>query len=988
MSNLETLWNSTAALPVLTGEGAASLDDQLRAPAALALLRPFAIAAASSSLDAQQLEAVHFSLPSDLTETLEVARVSLLAFVQINWTGPELGLSAVELLAIASERTIDPSLLQSSVTDALTRGGEPAYHLAQDSFFLYFSLRLLHQLAATLTPGQELTHLVTWWRLRGANVLNRVLDSAVSIPDDLHHALSITSSWFDQTIASTQGPAQRRWQDIAARYGLEQGLLSQKLGQTNDAEDKFEAAAAQDGLVYHLTGALGKRTKWQKEAKTQLLLLARSRDDALTEEQASRPAEEVPATKQDTYRDEVTSGFNAAPAENQDVRMPARYNLNDDTLLEQTEFTTNGETDRGDIPVALRGVDPNAQERLTPFDQSILLSLAMNMQNSSADALLTSEQMGAYVDRVLLHPMNWSVYTMGLLLRSRLEATRTRTVERSVLQLQALLDQMATAESPTAERLRLFFSLDLPPRWGLQAELAQRYLSIGSIRSALEIYSMLQMWEEVARCLQLLSRDQEATELVRDLLSGKKVEADEVLGRRRIEAQTAAPLQHIGAPRAAKLWCLLGDLEPDEAECHYKEAWSVSLERSARAARSLAGLAFRQSDFGGAITWFSRALALNPLYSKAWFVLGCAYMRQEQFGNAVAAFRRSTALDEEDADAWNNLASCYLQLDTPAASAMLQGKTQVDALPGNRKESRPDDDSDDEEEAISPALSRAGKMKKLAHKALSHALTHKRDSWRVWTNYLVVSIDVGDFLEAAHALGRVVEIRAAGGGADGPGPNDDKARGASERAELAIDFSSLQRLVGAAVRAGQSAVTEAQQARADGPGSQAATTAAASAAHARTLLRSVFTLFDSVLLPRVSDSMQLWQLYARLLMFQGSNRACILAHLRAWRASAPYEAAHDSVLDLPLIKAGTELLTETVEVMENLSLRPAEAAPTIALDRPDLPSSDKELVDATPAMKDWKFKARSLVREFAAHATDYEDTEDYDTLIELRNSLK
>lgn len=1025
----ERLWDATSALPKNSGLFPASedpLNAELRSPVALALWHPFAVAASSERLDGAKLDAVPVNVsPFGHLDALRVACASLLAFVQANWTGPDLSFTATELLH-ASDSTshglsVKHDTLQAAVTDALARGGEPAYHLAQDSFLLYVSIRLLDELAVSLSANSstpELVHLVTWWQLRAANTLNHVLDSPVSLPASLSSAVVAAERWLAQSTSHVaDGSSHERWHQISARLVLEHGIYLQKIGQTQLAESKLNAAASLSGLVYHLTGALGKRTKWQKEAKTQLLLLARSRDEALNQEKAytasnskdgdadfEKPTDIGHAER--GTRDEITSGFKAAPAEDQDPNMPSTYALNDDTLLEKTQYTplsvegVKSESDQKDdeqLPVELRGLDPNAQTPLTPFDQATLLALALNMQNSSADTLLTAEQVSAFVERVLLHPMNWSVYTMGLLLRSRLEANRTRTIERSVLQLQALLDQMATADSSADERLRLFFMLDLPSRWGMQAELAQRYLSIGSLRSSLEIYATLQMWEEVVRCLGLLSRDEEAKELVRDLLAGRKVEADEVLGRRRAEVQTSQPTEvvfaHLGAARAAKLWCLLGDLEPDQAEAHYHQAWETSQGRSAKAARSLGGWAFRRSEFDSAITWFTRALALNPLFSKAWFVLGCAYMRQEKFGEAVAAFRRSTALDEEDAEAWNNLASCYLQLDGVSAQAILMGKTSVDALPGRLSDDqdRPDQDSDDEEDnssSLNAAAHKPDRMKKLAHKALSHALTHKRDSWRVWTNYLVVSVDVGDFLEAAHALGRVVEIRAAGGGADGPGPGDAQARGADERAEAAIDFSSLQRLVGSAVRAGQSAVSEAQEASETGAGSQAAALAAAGAAHARTLLRAVFNLFDSVLLPRVSHSCQLWQLYARLLLFQGAIRSCIEAHMRAWLSSEPAVAAEDGALTQSLLAAGTELLKETTEVMENLSLRPAVAALTIVLDSPDVPSPDRPPIDPTPAMKDWKFKARSLVRTFAARSRDFEDTPEWAALIELRDSLK
>ena len=112
---------------------------------------------------------------------------------------------------------------------------------------------------------------------------------------------------------------------------------------------------------------------------------------------------------------------------------------------------------------------------------------------------------------------------MSLLLRARLESTRTRTVERSTLQLQALIDQMPTNDSSIRERLRFFHALDLPAKWSMQCELADRFVSIGMLRSALETYERIEMWEHVVQCLGLLGQHQEGRDIVRDLLEGRKL---------------------------------------------------------------------------------------------------------------------------------------------------------------------------------------------------------------------------------------------------------------------------------------------------------------------------------------------------------------------------------------------------------------------------------------------------------------------------------
>src|ERR1700753_1898758 len=48
----------------------------------------------------------------------------------------------------------------------------------------------------------------------------------------------------------------------------------------------------------------------------------------------------------------------------------------------------------------------------------------------------------------------------------------------------------------------------------------------------------------------------------------------------------------------------------------------------------------------------------------------------------------------------------------------------------------------------------------LAWRALKQGVKHGYDNWRMWMNYMVVSMDVGEFTEACRALGRIVERRA------------------------------------------------------------------------------------------------------------------------------------------------------------------------------------------------------------------------------------
>lgn len=587
---------------------------------------------------------LHWTLPS-VSDAQEQELVRLVlgvaclhAFVQTNWTGPDLNVTPSDVLVFPEHPPpISDPLLNSKAIAELAYGGEPAYHLAQSAAFLRFAQIVFN------VPHAHLRY-TPWWRLRASIIHQQILDEAVPLPS---YVLGSLAPLAERT---TTDP------DLAGRLQLEQGLLEHVFSHDRSAAEYFVRAARATGLQYELTGALGKRTKFQQNALSQLVLLAesRKRDDdvhGLCSADAGAGASAGPLNG--------SRSQNGGSEEETNVKssLPETLALNDDTLLEQTEFTSSNPS----TTALLHHLDPSSQPPLHPLDQCILLSLCLNVRNTSPLHGLTSEQMSPYVARVISHPRNWSIHTMALLLRSRLESTRTRTVERSTLQLQALIDQMPTADSELSERLLYFHSIPLPSKWEMERELALRYLSIGVVKSALEIFERLEMWEEVVKCWQSMERRDQAIAIVRDLLQGRKEEAESVISRGK--DVSSARRTTLDSAREAKLWCLLGDLEPEHAIAHYERAWRLSKETSGRAMRSLGGYHFARGELESAAACLLKAVAINPLLSRPWFILGCAYIRMENWEGARDAFSRCVAIDDEDAESWNNLATIYLRLD-------------------------------------------------------------------------------------------------------------------------------------------------------------------------------------------------------------------------------------------------------------------------------------------------------------------------------------
>jgi tetratricopeptide (TPR) repeat protein len=556
------------------------------------------------------------------------------AFVQANWTGPDLNVKPSDIIIFPPDHpSISDQFLNSKAVAELAYGGAPAYHLALSATFFRFAQIIFG------FPHDHLTY-ARWWSLRASIIHEQLLDEAVPLPSDILGSLP-------QLMESTASDP-----DLAGRLQLEQGLLEHIFSHDRSAAGYFVRAARATGLQYELTGALGKRTKFQKNELSQLVLLAegRKRDG---DEDAS--ATETKSADESNGSHPPTGGSYDTPGVK--PNLPETLLLNDDTLLEQTEFTSSNPS----TTALLSHLDPSSQPPLHPLDQCILLSLCLNVRNTSPSHGLTSEQMSPYVARVISHPRNWSVHTMALLLRSRLESGRTRTVERSTLQLQALVDQMPTADSELSERLRYFHSIPLPSKWEMERELALRYLSIGVVKSALEIFERLEMWEEVVKCWQAMERPNQAIAIVRDLLEGRKEEADSVISKGKDISLTQRVT--LDSAREAKLWCLLGDLEPENAVKHYEHAWTLSKETSGRAMRSLGGYYFARGDFASVVPCLLRAVAINPLLSRSWFILGCSYIRLEKWEAARDVFSRCVAIDDEDAESWNNLATMYLRIE-------------------------------------------------------------------------------------------------------------------------------------------------------------------------------------------------------------------------------------------------------------------------------------------------------------------------------------
>lgn len=440
------------------------------------------------------------------------------SFLQANVTGPPLSWASTDIILPHLLRDDRDQLnrLQRHLMLGLSMDGETVYQLTpRVELFCLAKCLLNHQKLV----GEDALYL--WGRLRVNVWHQRMLSENVdSLQKIIYEDLaSVQQSIFDQT------------SETKARFLIERATINTQHGFDIKATDDLNSAAKISGLEYALTGRLGKRTRFQQNELSQLVVLAKSAPEQ--------------TTRNDPTHEHGIEGNRSFSSR------PIAIDLNDDTLLEAISFSkempSSTIVDEETIPSALKSLDPADQPTLKPLDSIILLAVASSITNTSPQDGLTREETLPYATRVLIGgSTNWQIYTQALLVRSRIEGYRSRTVERGVLQLQALVDQVITETSansssrstdslhasdeststtflprpkasesaPVSERLLYIHQLAPPTRWKLEAELADRWVSLGGLRTALEIYERLQMWAEAALCWAASDREDEARKIL------------------------------------------------------------------------------------------------------------------------------------------------------------------------------------------------------------------------------------------------------------------------------------------------------------------------------------------------------------------------------------------------------------------------------------------------------------------------------------------
>lgn len=961
------------------------------------------------------------------SHVLSVAIAALDAFLQANVTGPVLP----EESARAVERQYATTWGEKrSGGDIVTLRRACLKHLEVDGVSPYAHIPYLelfglarYAVTQTLRDAQDIVdvssskHSLAWTRMRintwhyklltqpslghGSNFTKSSQWSDVpTLADRIIDGLEAVSSRLlggDSSDVWAAGSDQDIWtEQDKVLFLVEAANTYILLGRNDLAKTTLQKATQASGLSYALSGALGKRTRFQEKSISQLVVLARSKINE-SSPAAGAEEEEKPAPRPDALL------------------------LNNDTLLEEIQFTSekNGDEPKPEeLPPTLTDLTPDDQPQLSPLDQIILLTEATLKDAFSPIDTLTSEEILPYAVRVLADKStNWQIYTQALLVRSRIEVHRSRTVERGVLQLQAVADQVLTdttapssssspsppensdipaiqvstpdrtaaapaAAKPTSflpatkpsesapahSRLQYIHALSAPPRWHLESELAYAWAGVGSLTSALEIFKRLRLWAEVALCFASADAlddddgrgsggEEKAKGIIRwrlfhktgtaiaapDTSDADDAGADADLGDSDVADLRASdfsgPERNPPPANAARLWCILGDLESEPA--HYSRAWDISNRRYSRAQKSLGEYYLSQKDWTQARLAYRKATTANRLNTDMWSRLGDINLRLGAFEEAAEAFSRAigSATEEtggEGARTWSNL-----------GSALWSRYCEVTVESGDKPSEEQDaqlTSSEGEDESPSAAAKAAATpdpskllVQSLAAYKKGASIAH--DNWRIWDNVLTLSSRMRPpaISDIILSLSHILRIR---------------------KSEDAVDADMLSSLLADVVLSSDVPITEAgirEPARG-------------------TVERLVCRLIEESVVPLITNRSELWALVARLRAWKRDYAAAIDAAERAWRAATGSNAG----LAPGATSSATGDWTADKTAWGTVVLRTDELASLL----------ENYGLDVAAIGPKWKGKVRSAVRSVMGRGREnWEGSEGWKTLEGIMDGL-
>jgi tetratricopeptide (TPR) repeat protein len=437
-------------------------------------------------------------------------------------------------------------------------------------------------------------------KARCYNLHSQIMDHpAQSLKTKLHDSYSKTIELFD---AKLNGDENLPKQDLL-RYcciNIEFALSILSYFEYSLSKKLILKAMNLLGIEIRFTGKLGIKTKYQSFKVPQLIV-------------------EISRTSANGEADDVTQSQLIA----MDDSKPVTKNLDeifDNILHEKPVLEDLNAQNEANKPISL-------EENL------IILALIENLRRSTAYDDMLREQIMAYLLRVIDGYHNWSITVAALAIRSQIEFSISKKMERAMLQYEQIFNDWHSKKCPLNERMKFVYAANFPNFINIISSAAENYKKIACYMTAAGLFKDIGLLEESIVCMTMGQRKDQALDMIKSL-----------------------PEKFAESP---KMLCALGDIYRDIK--YFEKAIEKSNGKYVKAFRALARFYFQTKDYSNAEKYFREAVALNDFNLECWMNLGYIYLVQNNVDEAIEAYKKAVWIDDGQSIAWANLANFYKQ---------------------------------------------------------------------------------------------------------------------------------------------------------------------------------------------------------------------------------------------------------------------------------------------------------------------------------------